>query len=63
LPILRGATKAIIEASVIVMECYNSKISPDAMMFADACKFFEGQGFRVADISERYRRSTGRPLD
>jgi FkbM family methyltransferase len=52
LPILRGATRAVAEASLIVMECYNFKIAPDAMLFADACRYFEGIGFRVADISE-----------
>lgn len=52
MPILRGASKAVAEASLIVMECYNFKIAPEAMLFADACKFFEERGFRVADISE-----------
>lgn len=52
MPILRGASKALAEASVIVMECYNFKIAPESMLFADACKFFESHGFRVADISE-----------
>ena len=62
LPILRGATRAITEASLIVMECYNFKIAPDAMLFWDACKYFEAKGFRVADISEPLWRPGDRML-
>jgi FkbM family methyltransferase len=60
LPILRGSVKTLKEASLIVMECYNFKIAPEAMLFWDACKYFENLGFRVADISEPLWRLTDR---
>jgi len=52
LAILRGAQKALAEASLIVMECYNFDIAPESLLFHDMCRWFHEHGFRVADMSE-----------
>jgi FkbM family methyltransferase len=52
LPILRGAEKALKNTALLVMECYNFEIAPEALLFHDMCRHLYDLGFRVADMSE-----------
>lgn len=52
LPILRGAEKALAEANLVVMECYNFEIAKEMLLFHDMCEHMYARGFRVGDMSE-----------
>lgn len=62
LAILEGAERALKDASLIVMECYNFEIAPQSLLFHDMCRWFHDRGFRVADISEPLWRPGDRML-
>jgi FkbM family methyltransferase len=50
LPILRGATATLQETEVVVMECYNFHIAPEAMTFDAMCAHMRTLGFRCIDL-------------
>lgn len=50
LPILRGATATLRDTEVVVMECYNFHIAPEALTFDDMCAHMRGLGFRCIDL-------------
>ena len=52
LPILKGASAVLKETEVIVMECYNYKISEDCLLFFEMCNHLKGHGFRCIDLVE-----------
>jgi FkbM family methyltransferase len=62
LPILSGAEQALKNTSLLIMECYNFDIAPQALLFHDMCRHLHGLGFRVADISEPLWRPGDRML-
>jgi len=55
-PILEGAVEVLKQTRVIVMECYNFKISPDCLTFPEMCALLAGQGFRCADMADVLHR-------
>ena len=58
-PILKGATKVLRETEVIVMECYNFRISRESLLFDEMCQYLRKYGFRCLDLVEPLHR----PLD
>jgi len=54
--ILQGAAGILAETNCIVMECYNFKISPSAVLFWEMCEFLDDLGFRVVDIADPWPR-------
>jgi FkbM family methyltransferase len=55
-PILEGAVEVLKQTRVIVMECYNFKISPDCLTFPEMCALLAGHGFRCADMADVLHR-------
>ncbi len=51
LPILNGMIKTLEKTEVIIMECYNFKITKNAILFYEMCRKLEDLGFRCFDIS------------
>lgn len=52
LPILKGAAKTLLNTEVIVMECYNYKISEECLLFFEMCAHLKLHGFRCIDLVE-----------
>lgn len=50
IPIFNGATECLSRASVLVVECYNFRIAPEALLFHEMCAYLEGFGFRCLDM-------------
>ncbi len=50
LPILRGARQTLKHASVVILECYNFKIAPQALRFHEICAHMEEMGYRCIDL-------------
>ena len=51
-PILRGAAETLRRTEVIVMECYNFRISPECLTFDEMCRYLGERGFRCIDLIE-----------
>jgi hypothetical protein len=51
LPILEGATHALSNCALAIIECYNFKIAENSLLFHDMCCHMEQLGFRVIDFS------------
>jgi FkbM family methyltransferase len=49
-PILKGALQTLRETDVIVMECYNFHVAPEALLFDEMCGYLKTQGFRCIDL-------------
>ena len=56
LPILKGATATLVDTEVIVMECYNFRISPECLTFPEMCAWLGERGFRCIDLVEPLHR-------
>jgi FkbM family methyltransferase len=50
IPILRGAERTLAEAEVLVIECYNFRVTPEALLFHEMCAFLGERGFRCVDV-------------
>lgn len=50
IPILNGATATLAQSEVLIIEAYNFKIAPTAVLFYELCQFLEGKGFRCIDL-------------
>jgi FkbM family methyltransferase len=50
LPILRGAERTLAETDVLVIECYNFRVTPEALLFHEMCAFLAERGFRCIDV-------------
>ena len=56
LPILEGAQETLASTSVIVIETYNFRLTPDSLKFHEMCTFMESKQFSCIDlISPMYR--------
>ena len=55
-PILEGARQTLSRTEVIIMECYNFKIAPEGLTFADMCQHMERLGFRCIDLVDPMHR-------
>ncbi|MFK7759476.1 MAG: FkbM family methyltransferase [Phycisphaerales bacterium] len=51
-PILEGAKETLKNASILVIEVYNFKITPDSLLFWEMCVYLDKLGFSPADLSE-----------
>ena len=56
LPILKGATATLADTEVIVMECYNFRISPECLTFPEMCAWLGERGFRCIDLADPLHR-------
>ena len=56
LPILKGASATLAATEVIIMECYNFRISPECLTFAEMCAWLGERGFRCIDLVEPLHR-------
>jgi len=56
LPILKGAAETLAQTDVIVMECYNFRISPECLTFPEMCAYLGERGFRCIDLVEPMHR-------
>ncbi len=55
-PILDGAQRTLEQTEVIVMECYNFRISPECLLFHEMCDKLGELGFRCIDIVDPRQR-------
>ena len=58
-PIFRGAIETLQDTDVIIVECYNFKISPECLLFREMCEYLDRLGFRCIDLAD----PLWRPLD
>jgi FkbM family methyltransferase len=49
-PILTGAARVLQGAAVLVIEAYNFKIAPEALLFPELCLYLAERGFRCLDM-------------
>lgn len=56
LPILKGAVETLAKTEVIVMECYNFRISPECLTFPEMCAYLGECGFRCIDLADPLHR-------
>ena len=56
LPILRGATRTLESASLLLIEAYNFQLTAGCLRFHELCTWLESHGFRVCDLIEPLRR-------
>ena len=52
LPIFKGGLATLAKTEVIIVECYNFKISPECLLFYEMCKYLDGKGFRCIDLAD-----------
>ena len=55
-PILEGAAEVLKQTAVIIMECYNFRISPDCLLFPEMCAYLAQHGFRCVDLGDVLHR-------
>jgi FkbM family methyltransferase len=55
-PILRGAARTLEQTDVILMECYNFRLSHECLLFHEMCAHLEPLGFRCIDMVDVARR-------
>jgi FkbM family methyltransferase len=52
IPIFEGASATLEKTEIIVVECYNFKISPECLLFYEMCEYLNGKGFRCIDLAD-----------
>ena len=52
IPIFRGALQTLKNTDVIIVECYNFKISPECLLFYEMCEYLGQLGFRCIDLAD-----------
>jgi len=50
IPILNGAEETLKNTEVLIIECYNFKLSPECLKFYEMCQYLETKGFRCIDL-------------
>jgi FkbM family methyltransferase len=50
LPIFTGASVTLAKTEIIIVECYNFKISSECLLFYEMCEYLDGKGFRCIDL-------------
>ena len=56
LPILKGAEATLAKTDAIVMECYNFRIAPQALLFHEMCAWLGERGFRCVGLADPMHR-------
>jgi FkbM family methyltransferase len=51
-PILKGASRTLLNTEVLIVECYNFKISPECLLFYEMCNYLDRLGFRCVDLAD-----------
>jgi FkbM family methyltransferase len=62
LPILNGAASTLARGSLLIIEAYNLKISPEALLFHELCAHLERLDYRTADLCEPLHRPSDKLL-
>ena len=52
LPILEGARETLKNTEIIIMECYNHRISPESLLFDEMCAHLRTLGFQTIDLAD-----------
>lgn len=52
LPILEGAKEVLANAGLVIIEVYNFKIAPEALLFDQMVAYMRDKGFGVVDMSD-----------
>jgi FkbM family methyltransferase len=50
LPIFKGALATLAKTEIVIVECYNFKISSECLLFYEMCEYLDGLGFRCIDL-------------
>jgi FkbM family methyltransferase len=50
LPIFKGAAEVLKKTEVVIVECYNFKISSECLLFYEICEYLSTKGFRCIDL-------------
>lgn len=58
IPVLAGASSALAQTNLIIIESYNFALTPDCLRFHELCARMEGAGFRCCDLADPMRRPT-----
>lgn len=48
-PILEGAVETLKDTEMLIIECYNWKMSPEGLLFDEMCAYMRERGFRCVD--------------
>ena len=56
IPVLSGAATVLADASLLVIESYNFRLTPDTLRFHELCAWLETRGFRCCDLADPMRR-------
>lgn len=54
--ILEGASEALENATALIIEAYNYRITDEALLFWELCAFLSGKGFRPIDLVDVMHR-------
>jgi FkbM family methyltransferase len=49
-PVFKGAATTLAKTEIIIVECYNFKISPECLLFYEMCEYLDAKGFRCIDL-------------
>lgn len=52
IPILQGATETLKQASLVIIEAYNYKLTKDSLKYFELCSYMERQGFSTIEIAD-----------
>jgi FkbM family methyltransferase len=56
IPVLEGATQALAQANLLIIEAYNFTLVPGSLRFYELCAWLEARGFRCCDLADPMRR-------
>lgn len=56
IPVLEGATVALQQTQLLIIEAYNFQLTPDCLRFHELCAWLEVRGFRCCDLADPMRR-------
>jgi FkbM family methyltransferase len=56
IPVLTGASAVLAQASLLVIEAYNFRLTPGTLRFHELCGWLETRGFRCCDLADPMRR-------
>lgn len=60
IPILKGASHTLSSTEVLIIECYNFRISEQCLLFYEMCEYLKEIGFRCIDLVDPLYRPTDR---
>ncbi|MCH8474643.1 MAG: FkbM family methyltransferase [Opitutales bacterium] len=55
-PIFEGAKNLLKRTSLLVVEVYGQKLTPQSLLFYEICQYLRERGFRLADLVDIMRR-------